>query len=72
MKKIIPLITILIIVVDAYSQQIPPLSQYAYNHYLINPAAAGTNDSVVSYHLPLERCGPELRVPRLFKIFQAI
>jgi len=46
MKRLLPLITILVFAVNSYCQQIPPLSQYAYNHYLINPAAAGVTDSL--------------------------
>jgi type IX secretion system PorP/SprF family membrane protein len=45
MKRLIPICVLIILSIsDLKSQQIPPLSQYSLNQYLINPAAIATND----------------------------
>jgi len=41
MRKHLLFFTILSLSFGLYGQQIPPLSQYMYNHYSINPAATG-------------------------------
>ena len=50
MKKISLVFVTLFLGMSLYSQQIPTLSQYTYNHYLVNPAASGiTNDLPISF-----------------------
>ena len=50
MKKLVIIILVCIAGINAWSQQIPPMSQYVYNRYLINPAATGiTKDFPVAF-----------------------
>jgi type IX secretion system PorP/SprF family membrane protein len=46
MRKYILVIVVLSFAADIHCQQIPPLSQYMYNHYFINPAATGISDDL--------------------------
>ena len=46
MRKYYLIFAILFFSVGLNSQQIPPLSQYTYNHYAINPAATGITDDL--------------------------
>lgn len=46
MKKVTIIFITLFLGISLYSQQIPPLSQYTYNHYSINPAATGITDNL--------------------------
>lgn len=47
MKRFIPIFILIILAIpDLKAQQIPPLSQYSLNPYLINPAAIATNDKI--------------------------
>jgi type IX secretion system PorP/SprF family membrane protein len=46
MKKIVLLISFLVIINLANSQQMPFFSQYTLNHYAINPAATGIGDDI--------------------------
>ncbi len=46
MRRYVLLFAGLLVGSGLYSQQIPPLSQYMYNHYVINPAATGISDDL--------------------------
>ncbi len=46
MKKYIIIFLVLLFRAALHGQQIPPLSQYMYNHYSINPAATGISDDL--------------------------
>ena len=46
MKKIALVFIALFLGISLYCQQIPPLSQYIYNHYSVNPAATGITDGL--------------------------
>ena len=45
-KLVIPCLLIVLTFPGLKAQQIPPLSQYTLNHYLINPGATGTSDKL--------------------------
>jgi type IX secretion system PorP/SprF family membrane protein len=50
MKKLVSILIIVIAGAELWGQQIPPLSQYVYNPYSINPAATGiTNDLPIAF-----------------------
>ena len=46
MRKYTVMLIVLSFGAVLYGQQIPPLSQYIYNHYSINPAATGITDDL--------------------------
>jgi len=65
MKKIFIILVLALFPVVAFSQQLPLTSQYNYDLYQVNPAAAGSMD-----YMPIAlsaRCGLVFRAVLLFR-----